>query len=82
MQAGYLLTLALPDQDRFFDDKADILEVNGFGESCQFTLRPGEAPSRDLLAFLRLINLSGAALASLMIPSTSNSEMTDPGRNK
>ena len=59
MQAGYLLTLALPEQDRFFDDKADILDINGLGESWQFTLRPNIAPPSDLLAFLRLINLTG-----------------------
>ena len=59
-QGGFLLSLALPEQDRFHDDKADILDLNGLAETWQFTLRPGERPSDELLAFLRLLNLSGA----------------------
>ena len=62
MQTGFPLTLELPEEDEFFDDKADILEVNGLSESQEFILTSGEEPSADLLAFLRLINLSGLSL--------------------
>ncbi|KAK9801977.1 hypothetical protein WJX73_005616 [Symbiochloris irregularis] len=58
-QAGFLLSLGLPEQDRFFDDKADVLDLNGLAESWQFTLRPSQKPSSDLMAFLRLLNLTG-----------------------
>ena len=60
MQPGFVLTLALPDNDKLHDDKADTLEINGFGESHAFTLRPGLQPSTEMLAFLRLMNLGGA----------------------
>lgn len=59
-RAGFSLNLELPEGDRFFDDKADILEINGLSESQEFILRAEEEPSMDLLAFLRLINLSGS----------------------
>lgn len=59
LQAGFLLPLELPEQDRYFDDKADILETNGLAEAWQFTLRADSRPSAELLAFLRLINLTG-----------------------
>lgn len=59
MQTGFALNLDLPEEDEFFDDKADILEINGLSESQEFILTSGEEPSADLLAFLRLINLSG-----------------------
>jgi len=61
-QGGFMLALSIPEDDRYFDDKADILDVNGFSETWQFALRPGQAPEEGLLAFLRLVNLSGAAL--------------------
>lgn len=59
VQTGFALNLALPEDDGFFDDKADILEINGFPESHEFVLTSREEPSAELLAFLRLINLSG-----------------------
>ena len=59
MQGGFLLTLALSEEDRNYDDKADILDINGFAETWQFALRPGQAPEAGLLAFLRLVNCSG-----------------------
>ena len=59
-QGGFMLALSIPEDDRYFDDKADILDVNGFSETWQFALRPGQAPEEGLLAFLRLVNLSGA----------------------
>ena len=55
-----MLALSVPEDDLFLDDKADILDVNGFSETWQFALRPGQAPGEGLLAFLRLVNLSGA----------------------
>lgn len=59
VQGGFELQLAIPEGDRFFDDKADILEQAGFSESTQFKLLPGVPPSEEMLAFLRLMNLSG-----------------------
>ena len=64
LQAGFTLTLELPPKDRFFDDKADILDINGFQESQEFVLRADEEPPEDLLAYLRIVNLSGARLVS------------------
>ena len=69
MQTGFPLNLELPEDDEFFDDKADILEINGLSESQEFVLTSGEEPSPELLAFLRLINLSGASLQSLVSAS-------------
>ena len=60
MQGGFLLSLDLSEEDRFYDDKADVLESNGLAESSSFILRPNEEPSEQLLGFLRLLNLSGA----------------------
>ncbi|KAK9868112.1 hypothetical protein WJX84_011104 [Apatococcus fuscideae] len=57
---GFLLPLELPEEDRNFDDKADIVELSGLGVSQQFTLSSQEDPSTELLAFLRLMNLRGA----------------------
>ena len=60
MQPGFVLTLALPEADKLYDDKADTLDINGLGESHAFTLHPGQQPSTEMLAFLRLMNLGGA----------------------
>lgn len=67
MQTGFPLNLELPEDDEFFDDKADILEINGLSESQEFILSSGEEPSSDLLAFLRLINLSGLPFLSQIL---------------
>ncbi len=64
-QAGYSLTLTLPDTDRYFDDKLDILERNGLGQSASFTLAAGMAPGEEMMGFLRLMQLSGEALAGV-----------------
>lgn len=64
LQPGFQLTLALPEGDRLYDDKADTLDINGFGETHTFLLKPGEEPSLDMLAFLRLMNLQGMAMRS------------------
>ena len=62
LQGGFMLALSIPEDDRFFDDKADILDVTGFSETWQFALRPGQAPEEGLLAFLRLVNLGGGCV--------------------
>jgi [ribulose-bisphosphate carboxylase]-lysine N-methyltransferase len=59
VQGGFILSLALPEDDKFYDDKADILELNGLAEATSFTLRVNQEPPEQLLGFLRLINLSG-----------------------
>lgn len=108
VQPGFALTLELPESDRFFGDKIDILELNGLSQashqravhggqffcltaavlcmchesSCtgllmisagaalllpqseEYILRPDQAPSTTMLAFLRLLNLSGGSLRS------------------
>lgn len=58
-QPGFLLPLELPEEDRNFDDKADIVELNGLSIAEQFTLSSQEDPSTELLAYLRLLNLRG-----------------------
>lgn len=55
-----MLGLELPDDDRFYDDKADVLELNGLAEASSFLLRADREPPEALLGFLRLLNLSGA----------------------
>lgn len=60
MQAGFLLPLAIPEGDNNYDDKADIVELNGLQESYEFTLHPDRPPDKEMIAFLRLINISGA----------------------
>ena len=73
LQPGFQLTLALPEGDRFYDDKADTVDINGFSESHAFLLKPGEEPSVDMLAFLRLMNLEG-------VLSDTTSSCLEPGR--
>lgn len=53
------LSLEISPEDRFIDDKADILEINGFQSSMQFDLPRGEGPSDEMITFLRLSALSG-----------------------
>lgn len=54
-----MLTLTLSEDDEQFDDKIDILELAGLGQSATFSLVPGRDPSTELLGFLRLMNVSG-----------------------
>jgi hypothetical protein len=60
-QTGYVLTLSMPgeEQDGCHFDKLEILEMRNFKESEDFILRSSEAPSDDMMAFLRLMNISG-----------------------
>jgi len=62
-----LLTLAIPDGDTCYDDKADIVELNGLQESTEFLLHPDRPPSSDLTSFLRLTNISGALFFALHV---------------
>lgn len=61
-----MLTLQLPEEeeDTCHWDKVDIVEQQGSAPSRSFTLRPGQAPSDDMLAFLRLMNIAGAPPAA------------------
>lgn len=72
MQGGFLLSLDLIEDDRFYDDKADVLEMNGLGESSSFILRPNEEPPEQLLGFLRLLNLQGLQLQPRSCVNTCN----------
>lgn len=59
-QGGYSLSLSLPEGDRYRDDKLDLLERSGFGgPTATFSVKKGEDPSEEMLAFLRLSQLSG-----------------------
>lgn len=60
MQPGFLLPLAIPEGDSNYDDKADIVELNGLQESYEFTLHPDRPPDKAMIAFLRLTNIQGA----------------------
>jgi [ribulose-bisphosphate carboxylase]-lysine N-methyltransferase len=53
------LTLTLPESDRYFDDKLDILERNGLGVSATFNCVRGEDPPEEMMGFLRLMQLQG-----------------------
>lgn len=57
VQDGYALTLTLPESDRYYDDKLDILERNGLGGSATFNIIRGEDPPMEMMAFLRLMQL-------------------------
>ena len=63
LQAGFVLPLAIPIGDALFDDKADIVELNGLQESYEFTLHPDRPPDKEMIAFLRLINIRGRCCA-------------------
>lgn len=56
---SFALTVTLPEEERFYDDKIDILEQAGYQESNQFVLSAGSSPPPALLANLRLVNLQG-----------------------
>ena len=57
---SFALTIALPEDDPFYDDKADILEINGEPLGREHILRGDLPPSETMLATLRLLNLGGA----------------------
>lgn len=53
------LSLEISPDDRFVDDKADILEINGYQSSMQFDVPRGQGPSDEMITFLRLSALAG-----------------------
>ena len=59
-RGSFSVNVALPEDDRFYDDKIDILELHGLKESNEFVLQAGMSPPEDLLATLRLLNIQGA----------------------
>ncbi len=59
MQGGYTLTLTLPSEDRYYDDKADILGRAGLGTSATFSIVRGQEPAAEMMGFLRLMQLTG-----------------------
>ena len=57
--SGFSLPLAIPADDPFFQDKVDVAELSGLGESATWVLRSADAPPDELLAYLRLIHCGG-----------------------
>ena len=53
----FAITLVLSEEDKFFDDKIDILELNGLEAANEFILQRGAPPPETMLAVLRLINM-------------------------
>jgi [ribulose-bisphosphate carboxylase]-lysine N-methyltransferase len=56
---AFALTISLPSDDRFFDDKFDVLETNGYPQAAEFALGRDGRPPPGMLAVLRLVNLAG-----------------------
>ena len=56
----FAITLVLSEEDKFFDDKIDILELNGLEAANEFILQRGAPPPETMLAVLRLINMDAA----------------------
>jgi [ribulose-bisphosphate carboxylase]-lysine N-methyltransferase len=59
VQGGYSLSLTLPEDDRYYADKLDILERNRLGASASFSLVRGQEPTPEMMGFLRLMQLNG-----------------------
>ncbi|KAK4741394.1 hypothetical protein SAY87_024982 [Trapa incisa] len=56
---SYTLTLEISESDPFFDDKLDIAELNGLGETAYFDITLGRPLPPTMLPFLRLVALGG-----------------------
>lgn len=56
---AYTLTLEIPESDPFYDDKLDIAETNGLGETADFDIVLNRPFPPTLLPFLRLLALGG-----------------------
>ncbi|XP_038890879.1 ribulose-1,5 bisphosphate carboxylase/oxygenase large subunit N-methyltransferase, chloroplastic isoform X2 [Benincasa hispida] len=56
---AYTLTLEIPESDLFFDDKLDIAETNGLGETAYFDIVLERPFPPAMLPFLRLLALGG-----------------------
>jgi len=55
----FQLTVEVPETDRFYDDKLDVLELQGMATEETFYLTKGESPPDGFMAFMRLIGLDG-----------------------
>ncbi|XP_022156310.1 ribulose-1,5 bisphosphate carboxylase/oxygenase large subunit N-methyltransferase, chloroplastic [Momordica charantia] len=56
---AYTLTLDIPESDPFFDDKLEVAETNGLGETAYFDIVLGRPFPPTMLPFLRLLALGG-----------------------
>ncbi|KAK7317967.1 hypothetical protein RJT34_02630 [Clitoria ternatea] len=56
---AYSLTLPISPSDPFYDDKLDIAESNGFGETAYFDIFYNRPLPPGLLPYLRLVALGG-----------------------
>ncbi|XP_054824632.1 ribulose-1,5 bisphosphate carboxylase/oxygenase large subunit N-methyltransferase, chloroplastic [Prosopis cineraria] len=56
---SYTLTLQISESDPFFDDKLDIAESNGYGETAYFDFFFNRPLPPGLLPYLRLVALGG-----------------------
>ncbi|XP_047959994.1 ribulose-1,5 bisphosphate carboxylase/oxygenase large subunit N-methyltransferase, chloroplastic [Salvia hispanica] len=57
---GFTLTLEISESDEFFEDKLDVAEMNGLGESAYFDIKDGQqALQTEMLQYLRLLALGG-----------------------
>lgn len=70
VQPSYALTLELSEQDKNFDDKLDVLELNGLQQASELVLRADAPPPELLLPLLRLLSLQGEAPAPFARPSS------------
>ncbi|CAA7395025.1 unnamed protein product [Spirodela intermedia] len=57
---SYTLTLEIPESEAFLDDKLDIAESNGLGETAYFDIYLNQALPPLMLPYLRLIALEGS----------------------
>lgn len=56
---AFTLTLQISESDEFFDDKLDIAEKNGLGETAFFDIKLDSPLPPTMLPFLRLVALGG-----------------------
>ncbi|XP_051146046.1 ribulose-1,5 bisphosphate carboxylase/oxygenase large subunit N-methyltransferase, chloroplastic [Andrographis paniculata] len=56
---AFTLTLEIPESDEFYDDKMDIAETNGLGETAYFDIKFGQPLPAAMLPYLRLVALGG-----------------------
>uniref|UniRef100_A0A1J3GBN1 [fructose-bisphosphate aldolase]-lysine N-methyltransferase n=1 Tax=Noccaea caerulescens TaxID=107243 RepID=A0A1J3GBN1_NOCCA len=56
----YTLTIGIPESDPFFEDKLDIAESNGMGETGYFDIVEGQTLPAGMLQYIRLVALSGS----------------------
>uniref|UniRef100_M8BD03 Rubisco LSMT substrate-binding domain-containing protein n=1 Tax=Aegilops tauschii TaxID=37682 RepID=M8BD03_AEGTA len=56
---SYTLTLEISESDPFYEDKLDIAELNGMGETAYFDVVLGESLPPQMITYLRLLCLGG-----------------------